>query len=268
MSDEVCRFARSGPAAQERADRSRRPPTLVAWEIRRRGTASMKRLDIHRTDRLAEGPAAPTRWPASRLLGLLAILVALLCAAPAAAQASSSEVRQIMERCKNSGSLAGFSQKAYHEALAQMSPENIEYSNCSERIVEQELESASQGHGGGSHGSGGGAGTAGGAGGSGGGGSSGGGASGAAPSATPAAARTPEQQQAIAHAQKAPPASVSLGGGPEATVHPGVVHANVSSALSSLPAPLIAAIAAIAAMIAILLGRELRDRLGAVDEEA
>ncbi|MHB1539674.1 MAG: hypothetical protein ACYCYN_14455, partial [Solirubrobacteraceae bacterium] len=79
---------------------------------------------------------------------------------------------------------------------------------------------------------------------------------------------TPEQQQALARAQHAPPPASSLGSGPQARIEPGVVHANVSSALESLPAPLIAAIVVVAALIALLLGRELRERLRFADEHA
>jgi hypothetical protein len=44
-------------------------------------------------------------------------------------------------------------------------------------------------------------------------------------------------------------------------VNPGVVHANVSSALSSLPSALVAAIAVILACLAIALGAAARNRI-------
>lgn len=204
--------------------------------------------------------------------GLLALALAcLLMLGVATADANSPAVAKIMERCKNGQSLEGFSEKAYHEALHQMGADNVEYSNCSELIVEAELAAASHGHRGGSHGKGGG-GAAGGGGGAGGGttgGSGGSSAAGGTSAGGAPAPRTPEQEQTLTHAQQAPPAPAKLGGGPKATpVEPGVVHANVSSALNSLPVPLIAAIAAVAALIALLLGRELRDRLRVADEEA
>jgi hypothetical protein len=55
------------------------------------------------------------------------------------------------------------------------------------------------------------------------------------------------------------PAAVPLGGGQP--VRPGVVHANIASALSSLPAPLLAIVALLLACVATAGGGVLRNRV-------
>lgn len=178
---------------------------------------------------------------------------------PANADATSSAAAHITTVCEASEEVPrGYTAQDYREALQHLSEYAIEYSNCAEIIVQAEREGAGHRQGGPTK-SGGGNGT-----GIGGSGSSTPTGGGGTPASTPA---TPEEQQAIAHAQKHTPSAVALGSGPTAAIHPGVVHAGVSTAFKSLPGPLIAAILAIAALILLLLGRAARDRMRLADEE-
>ncbi len=158
---------------------------------------------------------------ASALAALLALIVA------PAAGADVGET--IILRCTHGESLAGFSQNAYSKALKELSADTEEYSNCASLIRQAQL-AAAAGHG-----------------------ASGGGGEALAPVAT-----TRSEQQAIAHARQASPAPLRVNG---ALVQPGVVHANIASAFSSLPSPVLAAIAFLLACLLILAGGGLRNRL-------
>lgn len=197
-------------------------------------------------------------WTTMVALALATTIAAL--ALPAGASAAVG--MKIINRCTHGQSLSGFSQQDYRRALQEMPTEVSEYTDCGELIRQAELAAA----GGGSGGGGGGAGAGGGGGGSAGGGSTGGGAPGGGEPSTggeaignEAIAQTPAEQQAVATAQQAGNSPVHLGG--EEPIRPGVVHANLASAASSVPAPLLAVLALLLACIAAIGGMEIRDRL-------
>jgi len=160
------------------------------------------------------------------LYAALVLALALLCApTPALADRGTT----IIERCTHGQSLGGFSQQDYRRALAELPTEVEEYSDCGNLIRRAQLAAAGAGTTG--------AGTSNGA------------------VATPL---TPAEQQrvgAIAHTATPP---VRVG---NQVVRPGVVHADISSALSSLPNALIAILAGVLACALALAGRAIRDRV-------
>jgi hypothetical protein len=153
------------------------------------------------------------------IASLLAALVAVALLAAPAAHADIGET--IIERCTHGQSLAGFSQSAYRKALKELTADAEEYSPCGPLIQKAQLAAAS-----------------------------GGGGSGGASESGTALTATPAEQHAIAHAAQSGAAPVTVGG---QVVHPGVVHANVASAFSSLPSSLLATIALLVAS-AVLFG--------------
>jgi hypothetical protein len=167
-----------------------------------------------------------------RVLALPAALLALMASAPLA-QADVGE--QIIRRCTHNQSLSGFSQQAYRQALKELSAGTEEYSNCASLIRQAQLAAAGTGRG-----------------------TSGGGASGAPTAA--AIAPTQSEQQAIAHAPNAGSAPLQVGA---QTVHPGVVHANVASAFSSLPTPLLATVAFLLVCLLLAASAGIRNRIRA-----
>jgi hypothetical protein len=165
-----------------------------------------------------------------------ALTALLIAGSLAIAQPASASVGEtIVLRCTHAESLSGFSQSAYRQALKELSADTEEYSDCASRIREAQLAAASGSRGGGS------------------------GQSGASPVAVTA---TPSEQRAITHAEHARPQSVKLGSG---VIHPGVVHVDASSALSSLPTPLLATLAFLLACLLLVLGGALRKRVRASD---
>lgn len=155
-----------------------------------------------------------------------AIAALLLAAAPAHAE---NVGEKIIKLCTSGRSLAGYPPSAYAKALSEISATTEEYSECGQLIRAAQAAAA---RGGGTGG-------------------------GATPPATPVAA-TPAEQQAIAGAAKSGNEPVVLGG---QTVHPGVVHANIASALSTLPTPLLVLLAFLLACLLGFGGRLLRDRI-------
>lgn len=179
------------------------------------------------------------------LLAALALSAALALTLPAAAGADVGT--KIIQRCTHGQSLGGFSQQDYKRALQEMPIEVREYSDCEELIQQAELAAAS------------GNGSSGGAGGLGGG---AGGSEGAI--GNQQIAMTPEEQQAVSSAAQGHPAPVPVEPGQE-PITPGVVHANLASAASALPTPLLAVLAlllAVALGVAVETARQrmLRDR--------
>ncbi len=169
----------------------------------------------------------------TRTLALPTALVVLMAiAAPVRADVGE----KIIQRCTHGQSLSGFSQQAYQQALKDMSAGTEEYSNCAQQIRQAQLAAAGRG---------GGTGT--GAGGS------------ATPSAT-AIVPTPSEQRSIAHAHHAGSAPIQIGA---QTIHPGVVHVNISSALSSLPTPLFATLAFLLACLVLVAGGGIRNSVRA-----
>ncbi len=137
----------------------------------------------------------------------LILTTSALAAAPGVAEADVGQT--IINLCTHRKSIAGFTQADYRRALKEMSATTEEYSECAQ-LIRQAQEAAAAGHG-----------------------------SGAAGLAVPIAA-TPAEQKSIAAAVTGGGAPVSLGGQP---VHPGVVHANIASAFSTLPGSLLAVLA-------------------------
>jgi hypothetical protein len=169
----------------------------------------------------------------ARVALALAVL-GLLLLAPTASATSPGE--KIILRCAHLESLSGFSQRAYREALEDLSATSEEYSPCDEEIRRaQEAAAAREGAPGGSGGSG----------------------STAAPLALVAA---PAELSSLAKARKQGSGPVSEDG---AVIHPGVVHANIASAFSTLPAPLLAVLALMLACALVLGGLQLRKRVRA-----
>jgi hypothetical protein len=156
---------------------------------------------------------------------VLVIVASLSLAAPASADVGE----QIINKCIHGQPLGGFSQGAYSRALKELNSEEEEYSDCSSLIRQAELAAAS--------------------------GSSAGG--GAAPLPV---ASTPAEQRSIVRAAHAGSAPVRIG---SQLIHPGVVHVNIASALSSLPTPLLATVAFLLACLLVVAGGTLRNRIRA-----
>jgi hypothetical protein len=150
-----------------------------------------------------------------RLAPAVGILVAALLFAAPAAQAQDVG-QKIIRLCAEGKSLAGFPPSAYAKALKEISATTEEYSECGQ-LIRQAQAAAAAGHG-----------TAP---------PAGGGLAGALPT-------TPAEQRSIAGAARSGPGPVPVGG---QQIHPGVVHANVASAFSTLPTPLLALLAFLAA---------------------
>lgn len=163
-----------------------------------------------------------------RALAVAAALLAMAWTAPAA-QGDVGE--QIIRRCTHGQSLSGFSQEAYKRALKEMSAGTEEYSNCGQLIRRAQLEAAGAGQG----------------------------SSGATATAA-AIAATPQEHAAIARAPLAGASPVRVDG---ATIHPGVVPVNVSSAFSTLPTPLYATVAFLALCLLLAAGAVIRKRMRA-----
>jgi hypothetical protein len=169
--------------------------------------------------------------PRKHTTALLVVSLLALTAAPASANVGET----VIKRCLDGESLSGFSQSAYSQALNELSAGAEEYSDCSSLIHQAQL-AATRGSGGSSGGSG------------------GGGASSVAVAASPA------EQKAVTRAAHGAPQSVRLG---DETIAPGVVRTNISSALSSLPTPLLATLAFLLACLLLACGHVLRNRVRA-----
>jgi hypothetical protein len=166
-----------------------------------------------------------------------AALVAALLATAALAGAPAAQAdagARVIAICVKNQLPSGFSQAAYSQALKELTATAEEYSDCLQLIHQAQTAAASR-HPGSS--------------------ASGGGGSGV-PLGVVAA--TPTEQRAIARAQHSGGGPVSLGNGE--IVHPGVVHADIASAFSTLPAPLLAVLALMLAGALVLLGAVVRKR--------
>src|SRR4051812_20093315 len=105
---------------------------------------------------------------------------------------------QIILRCTHGQSLSGFSQSAYRQALKELSADAEEYTDCASLIRQAQLEAAA------------------------------GRGSSTASNATVALTATPTELTAVKHAQQTGSGPVAVGG---QVVHPGVVHADIASAV-------------------------------------
>jgi hypothetical protein len=166
--------------------------------------------------------------PERRVALTAALLATLAMSAVPAAQADAGG--QIITRCLQNQSLAGFPQAAYSKALRELTATAEEYSDCA-ALIRQAQRAASGRSGLTGTGAGGPVGVI---------------------------AATPTEQRAIARAAKTGSEPVSLGNG--ALVHPGVVHADIASAFSTLPAPLLAVLALMLAGLLLLGAGTLRKR--------
>lgn len=161
-----------------------------------------------------------------------ALVLALTLAAGASPAAAESVGQKIVEKCGHHESLSGYTQQQYEEALKDMSTGTSEYSSCEEEIRKAELAAV-------------------------GGGAVGGRAAAASSAPIPL---TPAEQTAVRHARKHGSAPVRVGNEP---IRPGVVHANIASAINTLPHSLFAVIALMLAAAAALAVGEVRKRVRA-----
>jgi hypothetical protein len=202
--------------------------------------------------------ASQRRISRARAVAALAMLASCV-AALLPAGASADVGQQIVERCGHGQSLSGYTVAQYKRALQEMEAEAIEYSNCAELIQQAELKAAAKGKAGSSSTStpGAPAGSSGGPGGGVGGSADEGGGS-VGTGNTPIPFLDAAERQTVEQARHGKAAPVHVGAG---TVLPGIVHANLASATSSLPVPLLAAIAIVCAGLLLLAGREIKDRI-------
>jgi hypothetical protein len=161
----------------------------------------------------------------SRATGL-ALIGALVVLASLTATASADIGTKIIERCTHGKSISGYSQQAYRRALQELPTEVEEYSDCANLIRRAQLALVGGGLG----------------------------SAGAAPPPPPTPLSASERN-ALNEVPKTGAGPLRVGGH---VVHPGVVHANISSAFSSLPDSLLALLAFLLACAAALGGRAIR----------
>jgi hypothetical protein len=160
----------------------------------------------------------------ARRLTLPVMLLALLSLVPAA---RADVGATIIERCTHGQSLSGFSQQDYRRALQELPAEVEEYSDCANLIRRAQLAAARGGPS----------------------------ASGEGPLAL-----NPAERAALGRVLKAGSTPVQVGG---QLVRPGIVHADVASALSTLPSPLLAILAFLLAWGLVQAGSSIRNRVRA-----
>jgi hypothetical protein len=163
--------------------------------------------------------------PSRFLLPATLLAMCLASAPPAAADTGGT----IIERCTHGQSLSGFSQSAYRQALQELPTEVEEYSDCANLIRRAQLAAAGKG------------------------------GAGEASASTPIPV-TPAESQALVRAAKSGAAPLRVG---NQVISPGVIHANIASALSSLPTSLLATLAFMLACVLLLAGRAIRNRVHA-----
>jgi hypothetical protein len=171
----------------------------------------------------------------TRSLALPTALVVLLGVAPPAGANSTSK---ILEACGEGRVPSGYSQQAYNQALKQMPPYLSEYSDCADLIHKAQLASARGGPGAGP----GGPGEAGGSG------------------SAAVAAPTPAERHTLESVPHSGSTAVQVGG---EAIHPGVVHADIASAFSTLPTPLFALLAFLLTCALLILGATIRNHVRA-----
>ena len=173
--------------------------------------------------------------PARRGLGVATVrlltsaLVALVMLG-LASTAAANQAQTILEKCGHNEPFSGYSQKAYREALKQMTTTGIEYGEC-ESLIRKAEEAAAGG---------------------------GTGATTGTPSANVAVPLTPTEQHAVQSAHRNGSTPVQIGNQP---VRPGVVHANIASAVNRLPHSLFAVIAFMAASAVVFAIGEVHKRV-------
>jgi len=166
-----------------------------------------------------------------RWRGFAPVLVALALLA-GASTAHASEAQTIIEKCGHGEPFSGYSQSAYREALKHIPTEVSEYTDCANQIRKAELAAAGGGAGGGA----------------------------GVGSSNVALPLTPSEQRAVQNAHHSGSTPVQVGGEP---IQPGVVHANIASAVNTLPRSLFAVLAfMLAGALALAIG-EVRKRVRA-----
>jgi hypothetical protein len=173
------------------------------------------------------GTGSPLACATVRLATLALVALAML---GLASTATANEAQTILEKCGHGEPFSGYSQKAYREALKQMTTTGSEYSPCENEIRKAEEAAA-----------GGGAGAAAGT-----------------PAANVAVPLTPTEQHAVQSAHRNGSTPVQVGSEP---VSPGVVHADIASAVNTLPHSLFAVLAFMAAGALVLVIGEVRKRV-------
>jgi hypothetical protein len=166
----------------------------------------------------------------TRALALPAALLSMLLTLATPARADIGE--KIILRCTHGQSLSGFSQKDYNRALKELETSSEEYTDCASLIHQAQLAAA------GARGGSGGSGTPG------------------TPTAT--APATPAERSALNRAQRAGSTPLRVG---NQIVRPGVVHADIASALSTLPNSLLVILAFLLACALTLAGGALRNHV-------
>ena len=129
-----------------------------------------------------------------------------------ASTATANQAQTILEKCGHGESFSGYSQKAYRGALKQMTTTGIEYGECEEKIRKAEEAAVGGGTG----------------------------ATAGTPYANVAAPLTPAEKHAVQSAHRNGATPVQVGSVP---VRPGVVHADIASAVNTLPNSLFAMLA-------------------------
>jgi hypothetical protein len=171
--------------------------------------------------------AAPRR-SARSALALALLTCALALSAPAGALADVGQT--IVQKCTHGEPFGGYTAGQYREALKDMSTGAAEYTDCANLIRKAELAAAGGGTG------------------------EGGGVSHAA------LPLSPEERKQVQSAHRRGSAPVKVGA---EAVRPGVVHANIASAVNTLPHSLFAVLALLAAATATLAAGEVRRRVRA-----
>jgi hypothetical protein len=145
--------------------------------------------------------------------------------------ALASVGQKIVEKCGHGESIGGYTQAQYEEALKDMATGTREYSECEQEIRKAELAAAGGGTG-----------------------------AGTGAGAHTAIPLTPVEQRAVQSARKHGSAPIKVGG---EVIRPGVVHADIASAINKLPHSLFALLALLLAAAVALAAGEVRKRVRA-----
>jgi len=168
---------------------------------------------------------------ARRSLAVAATLLASTLLA-GASPAAAGQGQAIVEKCNHGEPFSGYSQSDYREALKGMSTEVSEYSDCANLIRKAELAAAGGGTG----------------------------AATGTESSKVALPLTPAETHAVQSAHTHGSTPVRVGGQP---IRPGVVHADISSAVNTLPYSLLAVLALLLAGALALAVGEVHKRVNA-----
>lgn len=173
------------------------------------------------------------RGRSSVISAVAALAFALAVGASPAAAESVGE--KIVEKCGHGESLSGYTRSQYAEALKVMATGTSQYSGCESEILKDELAAAGGGRGGA-------------------------GAVAAAGAPNKPLPLTPTERKAVQSAHKHGSSAVQVGSEP---IRPGVVKADIASAVNTLPHSLFALLALLLAGALTLTGWEVRKRVRA-----